>query len=699
MNQEAKTKIISNLSLKFSCQRIESKFTQNDITQTNFKNLNFTLSSIGLIFSFINLIIFFSSNTWDQDNLMKIYSLLISFINLLCLSWVFICNKNKKENFGKIIFFMVKFLLNQPFHICSVYILIYLKNQREIIYVVLVLQLLIKVFIINNFYSKWNLYVINTVTCCLFEWLFYGYIIPNFFSTFLCYFITHTIIELVCIILTYLKEKRVREEFFLNTIIKDHKNYTSELLAKMNQGYINYNKNRNVFVFNDYFKNRIIFPFIESEAAFIDGESKNYNNSHNYKKINSRSKEYNQATVSSQNELCLSVDKEDCNKKNLNMSPLKILNSSHEESKIIWFLNKLFKNLQNLNNNLLEELHLSINGELVNFIDLFYEKLLINENNEKFTEFYFLGEIKIKVFDLSSSSTTYQVFFRLIPHALEGNYLEFIFEEVSSISDIKQLSLIESENKSHSIFDYKKLIKNLNKNFRKITKNERHGRCQHNFKEHFINLESNYKNLKYDFLIKSDKDLLNSALYKIIFHSFKHTQIHINPETHVVVKSGRSKNESNEKVTVTKFEIFNNNLHIDPLFIELIENGKYLTYIQDTNCEMYNYIELFITHNLIKKIGSALEIRTGETGTYFLFSIINYKHEIEEFIYENDIYRPYFHIKQKQKKFQQLNNSEIISLCRPNLLLSNSNKKIKSKFIVNCSEIIHEDNPRENLSD
>jgi len=112
------------------------------------------------------------------------------------------------------------------------------------------------------------------------------------------------------------------------------------------------------------------------------------------------------------------------------------------ESKFL--IDKLFKNLKNLNSNLPDEILLCFNGNVENILDLIYE---IVNNEESFTSFTYLGLISFKVdtykenTNFSSSNindSKYQIMFRIVSHESEENYLEIMFQDVSEVVQVER---------------------------------------------------------------------------------------------------------------------------------------------------------------------------------------------------------------------------------------------------------------------
>jgi len=144
------------------------------------------------------------------------------------------------------------------------------------------------------------------------------------------------------------------------------------------------------------------------------------------------------------------------------------------------------------------------------------------------------------------------------------------------------------ESNSQSLFDYQELIKQMNENFKKLCKSEKGENSQNTFNEYFLNLSvENQQNLsernflierfnyRYNTIINTNKELLNSAIYNIIFNCYR-SSVKTKADTNVIVVSSQNKDENNEEIITTKFSISNQSVQIDPSFLQFLlnENNK-----------------------------------------------------------------------------------------------------------------------------
>jgi hypothetical protein len=143
------------------------------------------------------------------------------------------------------------------------------------------------------------------------------------------------------------------------------------------------------------------------------------------------------------------------------------------------------------------------------------------------------------------------------------------------------------ENNDKSIFNSINLIKKLNENFRKLYTSEKGSNLANAFTEDCLNfcLDNSRENLQESNLInrgilkkkkssfvKVDKKLLESALYNLIFFSYRSTSS-TKAVTNVQVTCTKNLNSEKDEIIQTKFQIRNDYLEIDKSLIEFLKNS------------------------------------------------------------------------------------------------------------------------------
>jgi len=144
---------------------------------------------------------------------------------------------------------------------------VHFKVQPEAIYFLIGLQLIFITIILNKFNTYWFLFLICTLVSNILEWFIYNSIVNFSSNVMLYYLVTNSLIHFACIILSYLKEKKVRKEFYLQMIFNKERKYAVDLLYKMDQGFITYNKKENILFFNNSMKN-IVNSFKDTDSHF-----------------------------------------------------------------------------------------------------------------------------------------------------------------------------------------------------------------------------------------------------------------------------------------------------------------------------------------------------------------------------------------------------------------------------------------------
>jgi CheY-like chemotaxis protein len=245
------------------------------------------------------------------------------------------------------------------------------------------------------------------------------------------------------------------------------------------------------------------------------------------------------------------------------------------------------------------------------------------------------------------------------------------------------------ENNNKSIFSSMNLIKTLNENFRKLYISERGLNVPNPLTENFLNFcmgtskenlqDSNiFNDVFYNenfSVVKADKKLLESALYNLIFHSYRSSST-TNGQTNVLVTSSKYCNVEKEEIILTKFEISNNKLQVDPSFIEFLKNTNRKNssnkaenlYNQSSDSDKFNkYFELYVAYFFIKKLDSELYISSGKDGTYFTFTIHTKRSDIENYHDQNE---EIFQLKFEEEDFDRT------------VVISNTRKFLKRPLTV-----------------
>jgi hypothetical protein len=188
----------------------------------------------------------------------------------------------KNDKYHKIIFCLTKIFFSQSFHTISGAMIIHFKVQAENIYFIIAIQLLLIILLLYSFNAVWYLFFLGTLISNVSEWLVYNSIVPLSNSILFYYLITNSLIHLNCVIISYMKEKKFRFEFYLQRLNNKQRKHAVELLYKMDQGFISYNKMENKLFFNNSMKN-IINLFKQKDTIF---EEEKVSDILNYKKLN-----------------------------------------------------------------------------------------------------------------------------------------------------------------------------------------------------------------------------------------------------------------------------------------------------------------------------------------------------------------------------------------------------------------------------
>jgi CheY-like chemotaxis protein/signal transduction histidine kinase len=370
-------------------------------------------------------------------NVGVVFTITMLLFYIICLIFSFLSYKDKVH---KIIFCSCKFLFSQNFHILSGALIVYFKVQPEAIYFLIALQLVFIVIILNRFNTYWLLFLTCTIVSNVLEWFIYSSIVSLGNNVLLYYLVTNSLVHFACVILSYLKEKKVRNEFYLQTIYNKERKYAVDLLYKMDQGFITYNKNKNILFFNNSMKN-IINSFKDLDSNFDDKISDLLYIDHR-----NMSNEYQRVPVTTVNDFNIPLNKkhqkwEPSGEYNIK-NPFLLKSNVKPESKCL--IDKLFKNLKNVNTNLPDEVLLCFNGGVENLLDLIYEKV---KDDESFTSFTYLGVVSFKgesfrenknFSNSSINDSKYQIMFRIVSHDSEENYLEIMFQDVSEVVQVER---------------------------------------------------------------------------------------------------------------------------------------------------------------------------------------------------------------------------------------------------------------------
>lgn len=402
------TKLILGLSKEESLISSFSYDSVNYVTSTVFINISVFISVVAFIFYIIFLI------------------------------WAYYTENQK---YHKFIFCLTKFLFSQSFHTLSGAMIVHFKVQAENVYFVIAIQLLLIILFLYSFNVVWYLFFLSTVISIVSEWLLYNSFVSLSNSILLYYLITNSLIHINCVIISYMKERKFRKEFYLQRISNKQRNYAIELLYKMDQGFISYNKDKKQLFFNNSMK-YIVNSFKERDSIFDEEKVwEILNNDEN------TSQDFNRAPLTTINdELVLNSmqtkrkETRQLSKKNSKyMNPFLLQSNVKPEGKGL--IDKLLKNLINLNSRLPEDILLLFNGNLENIIDLIYDKA---KNDEIYSSFTYLGVITIKneVPQNIKPSTSngnrnytlkYQIMFRVVSYESDESYLELMFQDVSEV--------------------------------------------------------------------------------------------------------------------------------------------------------------------------------------------------------------------------------------------------------------------------
>jgi len=209
-------------------------------------------------FSKINKTIYITYNdsSYDynylKDCLRKIlfsrYSLYLlifyCLINIMSILFTFIF---KKFYILKINFSIMQAFLGVNFHILSGILRSYFTLGTETLFFVISIQLLLQIFISMQVKINWRIILYSSIFRTLYEiclWNIFHFKINHIL---ILYFIVGLMASLVSIVISYIKEKSSKTEFFWNSKTK-FKDYLMNLLYNIDQGFLSFQKNKVIFM-------------------------------------------------------------------------------------------------------------------------------------------------------------------------------------------------------------------------------------------------------------------------------------------------------------------------------------------------------------------------------------------------------------------------------------------------------------------
>jgi CheY-like chemotaxis protein len=207
------------------------------------------------------------------------------------------------------------------------------------------------------------------------------------------------------------------------------------------------------------------------------------------------------------------------------------------------------------------------------------------------------------------------------------------------------------EDKNETIFDYLEVTKGIVKTFKSLGRHEKQEDAPV-FKEIYeikpnesiVNSERKINNSSInsangkDSLIKTNKEILYSAFYNIVFYTYK-TSLNKGEVKIIINKNYHSENPY---LSVTQFVITTNSLLIDSNFLKILYSNDAFrldtvknqwgnnTMYQDYSSDTFNkYFEIYVAFYMVKKLGGQLKIESTREETKFYFEILNSESQIE----------------------------------------------------------------------
>jgi len=481
LNDNSQNKEINKINNNESIQQNSNiKNGENFQNITNYSLYNTTLNNNTLFLNYGYYITY--NDSFDYDYLKDCLRKIIFSKNCLYI-WIFYCFVNiitfaftivfKKFYILKLNFSIIYIFLGINFHILSGIFRSFFNLGTETLFLVIFIQLLIQIFISLHVKINWRIFFYTAILRSLYEiclWNIFHFTINQIL---IFYFIVGVMGSLVSIIISYNKEVSSKTEFFWNskTIYKD---YLTNLLYNINQGFLSFKKNQVIFINksmekilqNNNINLKCLFDKGKEEDEKEDGENFMEIEEEQDKNIENKEKD----NILKQNETCFRSN---------------VINNESDNQILDSNLNDEYKK-EKILNNLLDNL-------LENF----------SEVNEKLP--YKLQK-ELKYFICKNSITSILKEDEIIEdiNAKEN-------EEIQQINQIKQNLCLNQNNKKINNNCFRKSIINFNNFDRKKT----FERINTKFSLKSLNIEENKKLEKSNSNTNNEKKLVNNNMKSI----------------------------------------------------------------------------------------------------------------------------------------------------------------------------------------
>lgn len=319
------------------------------------------------------------------------------------------------SKFHKILFSAFFFLFGLNFHLLAGILRSFLSFSSDSILCLVVLQLFLKLIIITKTKFKWLLIIMVSFFTVISEWTMMYLFHFNIAQTLTYYLITNHLIHLLTIIICYFSEFNSKLNFLLVRQLKFEREYLSNLIFNMEEGFFTYNKGTISLM------NRSMQKIVENYEKILNLNVEEEGSNCNLYSLNS------QGNIQSISNLFRNF-KEDI----LNTDSNKV----RKGSRII--IEKLFENLTDLNMDLPKEITDLFNScrdkkensggnvEILNLESQF--KYNFNSSDSDFCLEKFTEKIKEYLFDFNSKKSNSNEFINFANHGSfpEKGFANFI---------------------------------------------------------------------------------------------------------------------------------------------------------------------------------------------------------------------------------------------------------------------------------
>lgn len=665
-----------------------SKYLVFNETKLNIENATRTSSLVSTkdndIFRIVINIIFF-------NNAIVLVSILVC-CHTLCFIFSYFVKNNCGQNVNLL---FVTLIFNHTFYVVSAMLGSIFNLSAEVLYILIAVHVLLKLIVIFNQTSNWRLFTIGSIMSCIIEWIAYGVLLP-INTRVLFYLIVHTFIHFNSILISYSNEKKIKYEFYLSNKLESESRYATDLIYNLAQGFLSYNQD--ILFLNKSMK-KIISIHGESNENLSLSQEENFITEIEYNplstergeitnkilqsKVKPHSKEILDNFLSSMTDInpelpdeiiqCLSKPVE--NKfdkfyeiiiKNEKFSSFNHLGVLTFKKGINCKFQVLFRTktldigksiLEIMFNDVSEIVENEKEKAVVNSRSMYLSKIAHEFKNPITSIMELTNQIKDekkKLPKIYSYANYIEKLCRMMMHFLKDytlfTNLKFTCEKQQCFLSVGiKCPLCENiemcskckickkcEEKGISIFNSEGVINDLNESFTELAKFEKEELSPY-FKKIIVAENGNDRIPQ----IYSNKELFTSAIYNILFHSYKTSKN--KGEIKIQIKRKRSIIDNS---IVTEFEISDNSLQIDKKFIDsLSSNDKLLfekkmesNFYEDKYSDTFNkYFEIYVAFYMIKKLGSNLKIEARREGSIYRFEI---KNSIKDLERKSEVYSP-----------------------------------------------------------